>query len=392
MNKSKEKFNLVVKTFFGAEDLLVEELKNLGAINPVKATRAVMFEGDQRLMYAANLWCRTALRILKPFKTFPAANEQQLYDEVQKINWEELFSLNDTFSIDAVANKSYFTHTQFVAQKIKDAIVDQFRNKYGKRPFVDTAHPTLRINAHISEDVCTLSLDSSGESLHKRGYRNEANEAPVNEALAAGLIMLSGWKGQEDFVDFMCGSGTILIEAGLIARNIPPGMFRSEFGFEKWADFDNDLWNEVLDEAQDKEIRRPDCRIYGCDISSFTNKIARQNVINARMEGVIEVEAMPFHQFKPASEKGTVIINPPYGGRLDDGDIEALYKAIGDHLKNNFRGWSAWILTANKDAAKRIGLHPSRKIPLFNGALECRFLKYELYEGSKKAKSLKSEV
>jgi len=392
VNKSKEKFNLVAKTYFGAEDLLVEELKNLGAVNPVKGTRVVTFEGDQKLMYAANLWCRTALRILKPYKTFPAANEQQLYDEVQKINWDELFSLNETFSIDAVANKSYFTHTQFVSQKIKDAIVDQFRDKHGKRPFVDTAHPTLRINAHIHEDVCTISFDSSGESLHKRGYRSEANEAPVNEALAAGLVMLSGWKGQEDLVDFMCGSGTILIEAGLIARNIPPGIFRREFGFEKWQDFDNDLWNEVLDEAQDKEVKRPECRIYGTDISSFTTKIGRQNVANAQLQNLIEIENLPFHKFQPKSNKGTVIINPPYGGRIGDVDLEGLYKAIGDHLKKSFLGWSAWILTANKDAAKRIGLHSTKRIQLFNGSLECRFLKYELYEGSKKGKGLKSEV
>lgn len=377
---------MVAKTFFGAEDLVIDELLALGATEIKKGTRAVEFTGSLETMYKANLWCRTALRILKPVISFPAASEQQLYDEVKKINWAEYLDVKQTFVIDAVVNYSNLTHTMYVAQKAKDAIADQFREKFNERPSVALKNADLNIHIHIYKDLASISFDSSGESLHKRGYRDETNEAPINEALAAGLVLLSGWDKKSNFVDFMCGSGTILIEAGLIAKNIPPGIFRDEFAFEKWKDFDADLWRRIISEAKSLEIKNTGFKITGIDRSVMTLNIARQNIINAGLNEVIELHQIPFSVYSPSPGPGTVIINPPYGERLVEDNIRELYKNIGDYLKNKFGGYQAWILTSNREAAKAIGLHPSRKIQLYNGALECRFLKFELYSGSRKTK------
>ena len=379
-------FRMVAKTYFGAEDLLAAELNELGASDILKGTRAVEFKGDLAMLYKANLWCRTALRILKPVTSFPAASEQQLYDEVKKIDWSQYLQVNQTLAIDAVVNYSNLSHTMYIAQKAKDAIADQFREKAGERPSVSLDNPDLRINIHIYRDMASLSFDSSGESLHKRGYRDETNEAPLNEALAAGLIMLSGWDKKSNFIDFMCGSGTILIEAALLAKNIPPGIFRDSYAFEKWKDFDAELWRQVISEAKEKELRKFDFKITGTDRSVQTLNIARQNVINAGVSDLVELHQIPFEVYTPSPGPGTVIINPPYGERLAEDNINALYKEIGDYLKKKFGGYQAWVLTSNREAAKSIGLHPSRKIQLYNGALECRFLKFELYSGSRKAK------
>ena len=381
-------FKLLAKTTFGFEDLLADELKSFGATNIEKVTRAVTFDGDLEIMYKANLWSRVSLRILKPVKTFPAGSEQELYDEVKKIDWSEYLTVDETLAIDGVVSNSVLNHSLYVALKTKDAIVDQFREKFGKRPSVDTAHPKVRINVHISKDVANISLDSSGDSLHKRGYRSQTGEAPINETLAAGMVLLSGWDRKSPLIDFMCGSGTILIEAALMAKNIAPGIFRNEFGFERWNDFDNELWEKIRDEAKAGELKQIDFPITGIEKSAQTLKIAKENANNARMADSIRFHAMPFEEYTPDVDHGTVIINPPYGGRITDTDLFELYKTIGDRLKKKYKGFTAWLLTANKEAAKNIGLKPSRKIELYNGSLECRFLKFELYEGSKKGKYL----
>ena len=380
------KFKLLAKTTFGFEDLLAQEMESLGATDILKVTRAVTFEGDNELMYKANLWSRVALRILRPVKSFPAGSEQELYDEIKKIDWTEYMSVDDTLAVEAVVSNSTLNHSLYVSLKTKDAIVDQFRDRFGKRPSVDTAHPKLRINVHISKDVASVSLDSSGASLHKRGYRSQTGEAPINETLAAGMVMLSGWDKKSPLIDFMCGSGTILIEAALMARNIAPGIFRNEFGFERWNDFDSELWEKIRDEAKSGETNKIDFPIIGIEKSAITLKTAKENVNNARLADYIRLQSMSFEDYTPDVSNGTIIINPPYGGRITDNDLFNLYKTIGDQLKKKYKGFSAWLLTANKEAAKNIGLKPSSKIELYNGSLECRFLKFEMYEGSKKGK------
>ena len=377
---------MVAKTYFGAEQLLAEELKALGANDIRILTRAVEFTGDKGLMYKANLWCRTALRILKPVHTFPAGSEEQLYEEVKKMEWEQYINPGSTLAIDTVVNYSALTHTKYISQKAKDAIADRFREKTGERPSVSLDNPDLRINLHLYQNQATLSFDSSGGSLHKRGYRDDTNEAPLNEALAAGLNLLSGWDMKSNLVDFMCGSGTILIEAALMAKNIPPGIFRDGFGFEKWKDFDADLWRAIVTGSKTAEIKTTGFTITGIDRSVQTLHIARQNVINAGVSDLVELHQIPFGIYTPHPGPGTVIINPPYGERLQEDNIRELYKNIGDYLKRKYDGYQAWVLTSNQEAAKCIGLHPSRKIQLYTGALECRFLKFELYTGSRKAK------
>jgi putative N6-adenine-specific DNA methylase len=386
--KDLNKFKLLAKTTFGFEDLLADEVASFGATNIEKLTRAVTFDGDLEIMYKVNLWSRVSLRILKPVKTFPAGSEQQLYDEVKKIDWSEYLTVDETLAVDGVVSNSVLNHSLYVALKTKDAIVDQFREKSGRRPSVHTSRPKVRINVHISKDVASISLDSSGDSLHKRGYRNQTGEAPINETLAAGMVLLSGWDRKSPLIDFMCGSGTILIEAGLMAKNIAPGIFRNEFGFERWNDFDSELWEKIRDEAKTGELDKIDFPITGIEKSSQTLKTAKENAGNARMVDSIRLHAMSFEEYSPDVDNGTVIINPPYGGRITDDDLFSLYKAIGDQLKKRYKGFTAWVLTANKEAAKNIGLKPSRKIELYNGSLECRFLKFELYEGSKKGKYL----
>jgi putative N6-adenine-specific DNA methylase len=378
-------FPLIAKTSFGFEELLMAELNSLGATSLKKATRAVFFEGDDAVMYKANLYSRVALRILKPIKQFRAGNEQELYDEIKKIDWTQFLSADDTLAVDSVVSRSEMDHSLYISLKTKDAIVDQFRDKFGKRPNVDLDFPKVRINVHMSENQCSVSLDSSGSSLHKRGYREQQGEAPLNETLAAGMIMMSRWKGNGPLTDIMCGSGTIPIEAALIARNIAPGSFRNEFGFERWDDFDSELWSSIVDEAKSGQKESLPFRITGVDRNKMIIRDARQNAVNAGVSDDIDFEAMRFEDYYPEVSEQTVITNPPYGGRITDDDLFELYKSIGDTFKKKFSGSTAWVLTANRDASKKIGLHPSRKIPLYNGALECRYMKYELYSGSKKA-------
>jgi len=377
---------LLAKTLFGLEDVLAEELNALGALDIEAGKRAVYFSGDRKMMYSANLNLRTAMRILLPIREFQVRNEQELYDRIRDIDWEEYMDVNGTLAIDGVSFSEKLKHSKYVALKTKDAIVDQFRDKHGKRPNVNTINPTLRINIHLSAThTCTVSLDSSGDSLHKRGYRFEALDAPINEVLAAGMIQLSGWQRDCNFIDAMCGSGTILMEAAGYAYNIPPQLQRENFGFKNWKDFDEDLWNDVLHAAKEK-MRDFDFEILGFDKNFQAIRVTERNILAAHMEGKITVTRKKFERLEPPAEKGILIMNPPYDERLQEINIDALYKMVGDQLKQKFAGYEAWLITSNMEAMKHFGLRPSRKIHLFNGSLPCKFFKFELYAGSKKHK------
>jgi putative N6-adenine-specific DNA methylase len=372
----------IAKTFAGIEDVLCDELTAIGATNIRKLVRAVEFEGDQSILYKANLLCRTA------YATFEAADENMLYHEMQNIKWSDFFSLDQTFAINATLNQSNLTHSQYAALKAKDAIVDQFREATGDRPNVDIDEPDLRIHLHIYQNTCTLSFDSSGESLHKRGYRDYTNQAPLNEALAAALIILSEWDKKTPFADFMCGSGTLLIEAAMIAGNIAPNKFKKRFGFQTWKDYDAALWKNIYNEAVAAEIQTPGLKIYGSDISGIVLDKARQNIENAGLKDIIELRKCSFEKFVPVGEEGTMVTNPPYGLRIEPRDIMQMYQTMGDTMKQHFKGWTCWIFTGNLDAAKHIGLRTTRKIHLFNGPIECRFLKFQMYAGTKKIHKL----
>lgn len=378
----KENFKMLAKTLFGLEEVLEKELMLLGARNVKILNRGVSFEGDKGFMYKSNLWLRTALRILKPIKTFKVKNERQLYDHIFEMAWGEIFDSESTFAIDATINSDYFTHSQYVALKTKDAIVDNFRKHEDKRPNVDTKHPNVKINIHISNDLCTVSLDSSGESLHKRGYKTEINAAPISEVLAAGMILLSGWGGNSNFIDPMCGSGTILIEAAMIALNIPPNIHRKEFGFERWKDFDAELLELITEKALDKE-KNFYHKIIGYDIHYPTVSKARLNVKNALFDDLIEVEKADFFDTERPEGPTLIMFNPPYGERMEV-EIPKLYSSIGDTLKQGYSDTDAWIITSDMHGLKHVGLRTSKKIKLYNGKLETRFVKYEMYKGSKK--------
>jgi len=383
LNSTQQPQTLIAKTIAGLEETLADELTLLGAKDVKVITRAVSFSGDNKLLYEANLWCRTALRILKPLYAFPASTNDQLYQNIFNYPWEEIFQVDNTIAIDSVVNDSSFTHSHFVSQKVKDAIADRFRSKTGTRPSVDIENPDIRINIHIYRDVCDVSLDSSGESLHKRGYRVAGGLAPLSEVLAAGLVLLSGWDKQRNFIDPMCGSGTILIEAALIALNIAPGSFKKSFSFMNWKDYDASLWQQIKTAAIEKQ-KINDVYISGSDIEARVIRNARGNVIAANLQKNINLLVGPFDTFKPPAGGGVMIINPPYGERLEQEDIVAFYKSIGDSLKKNFAGYDAWIISSDMNALKFIGLKPTRKIPIFNGPLECRFMKFSVYAGSKK--------
>ena len=381
---------MIAKTIFGLEEVLSQELQRLGAKDVEVHNRAVSFTGDKGFMYKANICLRTALRVLVPIKTFAIKDEKSLYAALQGINWEEYMDVTDTLAIDTVLNSDLFTHSQYISQKAKDAIVDQFRAKYGERPSVDLDKPTIRIHLHIFKDSCTVALDSSGESLHKRGYRDKTNLAPLNEVLAAGMILLSGWDKRSTFIDPMCGSGTILIEAALIANNIPPGYYRDAYSFEGWKKylpFEEDLYNTIFDAAIDK-ITNHQQSILGGELSPNVAKKAKENVKLAKVDDIVSVKVSDIKDFEVPPGRGVVIINPPYGERMVKDNIEELYKTIGDTFKKSFSGYDCWVLSSNLDAFKHVGLRPSRKIVLYNGQLECRFMKYEMYQGTKRVHKL----
>jgi putative N6-adenine-specific DNA methylase len=377
-------FKMVAKTLFGMEELLAQELRHLGASDIELGTRMVSFKGDKGFMYKANLCCRTAIKILKPITAFNVFKEEDLYKKVYAIKWEDYMDVDGSLAVNATVFSDYFTHSQYIALKTKDAVVDRFRDKEGRRPDVDLDHPTLRINVHIDRNICTISLDSSGESLHKRGYKVANTIAPISEVLAAGLIMHSGWNGQCDFLDPMCGSGTILTEAAMIACRIPANLNREEFGFETWPDFDVDLY-ELIENAALKKIRDFRYKIYGYDTDSDALSKAKENIKSANLSEFISLEKQDFFESKKESAGPMYLVfNPPYDERISVDDIDKFYGSIGTTLKHGYPNSQAWMITSNMEALKTVGLRPSRKIKVFNGKLESRFVRYEMYEGSKK--------
>ena len=382
-----EQFEMIAKTFQGLEEILAEELTTLGANDIQIGRRMVSFTGDKRMMYKANFCLRTAIRILKPIKNFTAKDADEVYNQIQAIPWEEYLDVNKTFAIDAVVFSEEFRHSKFVSYKVKDAIVDYFREKTGKRPSVRINNPDVLLNIHIAQTTCTLSLDSSGESLHRRGYRQEQVDAPLNEVLAAGMLLMTGWRGECDLIDPMCGSGTIPIEAALIARNIAPGVFRKGFAFEKWVDFDSEMFDEIYnDDSQEREFTH---KIYGYDNNPKANEIATHNIKAAGVSKDVTLKLQPFQQFEQPQEKSIIVMNPPYGERISTNDLLGLYQMIGERLKHAFVGNEAWVLSYREECFDQIGLKPSKKVPLFNGALECEFRKYEIFDG--KYKEFKSQ-
>ncbi|WP_338764940.1 THUMP domain-containing protein [Bernardetia sp. ABR2-2B] len=407
-------FQMSAQTMFGLDEILFQEIKDLGAKNVKLNNRAVTFEGDLRMMYKANLCLRTALRVLVPIAEFEVKDEHDLYEKVKNIDWEKYLSVKETLAINCTLSTNIFTHSRYIEQKTKDAIVDKFREKYDKRPSVDILDPDLRIQLYIKNNVCTVMLNSSGDPLYKRGYRDKTNLAPMNEVLAAGLIMLSKWDKKSDFIDPMCGSATLSIEAALMAANIPAGSFRPLFGFEKWSNFDADLWEEVFDEEMEKINTDSMPYILAGEISKNVARKAAANIAEANLKKYIYLKDIAFQDLMPPerteeeieeqkkqeakdeaenvswfkrrkADRGVIIINPPYGERMDkDEDINNFYAEIGDTLKQNWAGYTAWIITSNMEAAKHIGLSSKPKLKMYNGALECRFMRFEIYEGSRK--------
>jgi putative N6-adenine-specific DNA methylase len=385
LKKFEKGTDFTAKTFAGLETVLAEELKNLGADGVEPGNRVVYFRGDRTLLYKANFLCRTALRILQPVGVFTVHNENELYEKIKRVDWPALFDVKKKIIVSASVFHSSLTHSHYVALKTKDAIVDLFREKTGKRPFVSKENPDIYIDVHISQDKCTVSLDSSGESLHKRGYRTAADKAPLNEVLAAGMIRLSGWNKTGDFIDPMCGSGTIPIEAAMEAMRIPAGYYRRQYAFQHWKAYDAELWEKTKEEAN-AAITEHNFPIIASDKSYKAFKTAKSNLKQAGLHKDIMLLNKPFEKVNPETGKGILMFNPPYGVRLEEQDLTALYRHIGDVLKNRFQGYEAWIITGNPAAAKFIGLKSSKKIILFNGPIESRFIKFEMYGGSKKAK------
>lgn len=388
---------MLAKTFKGLEEVLAKELIELGANDVQLERRAVSFRGDKALLYRANLCLRTASRILVPIveatltpKKKNIAPEDLLYEAVKRVEWSRYMSVENTFAIDATVYSDTFRNSRFVTYRVKDAIADYWMEHADKRPSVAVEAPDILINVHIAKEHLTLSLDSSGESLHKRGYRVANTEAPINEVLAAGMLLMAGWKGQSDFYDPMCGSGTLLIEAALIARNIAPGVFRQAFAFEKWPDFDAELWSDIYnDDSQEHEFTH---KIYGSDASFYAIQQAAKNIKSAGVQKDVELKQIRMEEIKISNLQSSisnpsplVMLNPPYGERLKSNkEMEDLYSAIGSTLKHQFAGATAWIISSNDAAMKCIGLKPSRKVRLLNGELDCQFNRYDLFQGKRK--------
>ena len=374
-----DKFNMVAKTFLGLEGVLADELRALGAEDVTEGNRVVFFKGDKETMYRANFACRTAIRVLKPFLTLKSKGADDLYEQLKSFDWEQLMNVNTTFAIDVTAYSEEFSNSRFVTYRVKDAIADFFNEKYGKRPSIRLTNPDIRLDVHISGRDVTLSLDSSGDPLFKRGWRVAQTDAPINEVLAAGIILLSGWDGQTDLIDPMCGSGTFLIEAALIAANIAPGVYRNEYAFMKWPDYDEELYNDIYnDDSKEREFTH---KIYGSDIEGKAIAIARANVKSAGMNKYIELERRDVREITEVPEKGTLISNPPYGERLKLEDIDQFYQDLGAKLKHTFTGYNAWLICGDKDQSFKIGLKPSVRYALNNGGLDCELLQFVIFDG-----------
>ena len=384
-----ENINIQIKTFFGLENTLAKEVKKLGGRNVEIKNRAVTCEGDLGFLYKINYSCRTALKILVPILTFKAWNEDRFYDKIFAFPWDEILSPDQTFAIDATINSERFRHSQFMTLKMKDAIVDFFKAKYRKRPNIDTKNPEIKLQLHIDRELVSISLDSSGDALFKRGYRKEQTEAPINEVLAAGMLQIAGWDGKGNFLDPMCGSGTLLIEAAMIALNLPAQIFRKKFAFQNWKNYDAELFSKIREFRLNK-ITEFSGKIIGYDIDSSAIKAARTNVESIEMEDIIEIRKQNFFESKKELFPLMVMFNPPYDKRISIKE-EDFYKKIGNTFKQSYPNTLSWIITSDLEAVKKIGLRPSRKVKLFNGKLECRFLQYETYEGTKKTHKFSNE-
>ncbi len=377
-----DKDRLIAKTMSGLEYVLEEELKSIGAKHTQVLRRAVAFRGDKEVLYKANYCCRTAISILKPLYHFEAFTNEDLYKKLYAFQWDKYLDLDKTFLIDTIVSGEFFSHSLYLSQLCKDALVDSFREKYNERPSVDKNEPHIRFTLRILDKECSIFIDSSGDSLYRRGYRIKHGEANLNEVLAAGMIMLSGWKGECNFFDPMCGSGTLAIEAAMIAQKIPPGYYRKNFGFMNWNDFNSDLWRQIV-ETENGKICESDIDIVSSDISSYAVDLAEQNAKNAKLHRDIIFDVIPFQEMDLPDEKGIIFINPPYGERIKLEDIRDFYKSIGDTLKSNCKGYDAWIISSGKDLVKYIGLKPSKKYTLFNGSIECTFAKFEMFSGKR---------
>lgn len=376
-------FKMIAKTFYGFETILSNELLKLGAKKIEIGVRNVSFYGNLGFLYKSNFYLRSAIRILMPINSFRINDVKDLYSSVYNFGWEDYIKVNNTFIIESVLNTDFFSHSLFVSQRVKDGIVDRFRKLYNKRPDVDIENPDIKINIHISKDICTISLDSSGKPLNQRGYRSQTNIAPINEVLAAGIVMLSNWDCKSDFLDPMCGSGTILIEAAMYATNYPVNIERQNFSFKKWNNFDIDLFEMIKSSVLNK-VKPFNYKIIGYDKAPSAILKCNQNIINSNTEKLIEISENNFFNTKKSNNDFLhILFNPPYGERLKV-DIQSFYKQIGDTLKTNYSNSNAWFITSGIEALKYVGLRPSRKIKLFNGKLESRLAKYEIYSGSKK--------
>jgi putative N6-adenine-specific DNA methylase len=376
-------FKMVAKTFYGFESILADELLSLGARNIEEGVRNVSFYGDLGFLYKVNLALSTSVRVLKPITSFKIKDEKDLYSSIYNFNWEDYLDVDDTFAVESNLNTDFFSHSLFVSQRVKDALVDRYRKLFKKRPNVDRDDPDFKINCHITDDICTISLDSSGKPLNQRGYRSETNIAPINEVLAAGIVKLSGWDCESDFLDPMCGSGTLLIEAAMYAKNYPVNVNRKHFSFQNWKDWDSDLF-ELIKASALKKVKPFNYKITGYDKAPSAITKCNQNIINSGFADIIEVSQDNFFTTTKSNDNFLqIVFNPPYGERLQI-DIESFYKQIGDTLKSNYTNSNAWFITSSLEALKYVGLRPSRKIKLFNGKLESRLAKYEIYSGTKK--------
>ena len=378
----KTPFRITIKTLQNLEEVLAGEMRERGANNIEIGKRVVHCTGDMALVYTCNLHLRTALRVLIPIVEFPIRQADDIHRQAMKFDWTEWLDLNQTFAIDPNVNSEFIRHSNYASVKLKDAIADTFNQKFGKRPNVHPEKPDVLFHLHVDNHRVTISLDSSGESLNRRGYRSRGSRAPLNEVLAAGMIMLTGWRGESHFYDPMCGSGTLAIEANMIARKMPPQVLRNEFGFMRWKTFDKALWQQVKRDAM-QQLTLPTHRIFASDADTFQMRTARENIENAGFEDDIELTQQDFMEMKPISEQGIIVMNPPYGERMDEENIIPMYKAIGDHLKHACAGHSAWIISSDEEALKRVGLKPTRKIALINGTLTCKFYRFDLFAGKR---------
>lgn len=373
----------VAKTFAGLEPLLLKELEELGAVNCQLMSRSVAFEGPFELLYRVNYFSRLALRVLWRQAAFSFGSNRQFYEHLFDFPAEKFLKKDGTMAVHATNVDSIFKTPLFASVLAKDAICDRFRDLYDQRPSVDKEDPDVQFHLHIYKDQAQLFLDSSGESLHKRGYKVRNHPAPINEVVAAAMVKMSGWQADCDFIDPMCGGGTLLVEAAMQALNIPAGFYRRHFGFFEWKNFDLALWKQIKREASIKDD--VPVNFYGSDINAGFLEIARSNIAKARLQDFITLERKDMLSSPAAATPALVMFNPPYGERLDVEDMNGFYASIGDALKQKFPGCRAFMISSDIEALKHVGLKPTKKCVMYNGPLECRFVSYELFSGDRKS-------